>query len=111
MKNTDAFQEFARECRYHARRQLCRQQRERKLRDIRAQIRGGTYETNEKLDAAVDRMLDREGFTSRPPVTGFTDEAIDDLCEAEASRVIDYGGSHRFADSAVYLDGLDLAGE
>ncbi|HEV2292601.1 MAG TPA: flagellar biosynthesis anti-sigma factor FlgM [Tepidisphaeraceae bacterium] len=29
-----------------------------KVADIKAQIEAGTYETDEKMDAAVDRMLD-----------------------------------------------------
>lgn len=62
--------------------------RERRLRRIRSEIRGGSYETAAKLDAAVERMIDVEGFTSHPPVMKADDaayeELMDRMCETDA---------------------------
>ncbi len=65
--------------------------RERRLRRIRSEIRGGSYETAAKLDAAVERMIDAEGFSSHPPVLRSDDAAVQEwmdeqmqgLCESD----------------------------
>jgi len=70
---------------------FARETRERRLRDIRSQIHGGTYPVNQKLDAALDRMIDAAGFTSHPPVMKADDAAINEwmdeqmqgLCETD----------------------------
>ena len=67
---------------------FARETRERRLRDIRSQIHGGTYPVNQKLDAALDRMIDAEGFSSHPPVMRADDaayeELMDRMCETDA---------------------------
>ena len=66
---------------------FARETRERRLRDIRQRIVGGSYETAAKLDAALDRMIDAEGFTSHPPVIRPDDavyeELMDRMCETD----------------------------
>jgi len=58
-----------------------RETRERRLLNIRRQIHGGTYDIAARLDATVEAMLDREGFTSHPPVARPDDAAIEELMD------------------------------
>jgi hypothetical protein len=62
-------------------RDLSRQQRERVQR-TKAAIACGHVDTRTKLDAALDKLLDAEGFTSHPPVLRH-DEALAEVCERE----------------------------
>jgi len=71
--------------------EFSRETRKRRLLNIRARVHGGTYETACKLDAAVNRMIDVEGFTSHPPVARpddaalneWMDEQMQGLCETD----------------------------
>jgi len=58
-----------------------RETRERRLLNIRRQIHGGSYATRNKLDVALDRMIDAAGFTSHPPVARPDDAAIEELMD------------------------------
>lgn len=62
---------------------FARETRERRLRDIRQRIVGGTYETTAKLDAALDRMIDAEGFTSHPPMLRPDDAALNEWMDEQ----------------------------
>lgn len=60
-----------------------RETRERRLLNIRRQIHGGTYDIAARLDATVEAMLDREGFTSHPPVMKSDDAAVQEWMDDE----------------------------
>ena len=70
---------------------FAKETRERRLRNIRQQIRGGSYDVSARLDETVERMLDRESFTSHPPVARpddaalneWMDEQMQGLCETD----------------------------
>lgn len=64
-----------------------RETRERRLLNIRRQIHGGTYDIAARLDATVEAMLDREGFTSHPPVMRPDDANLDELMNDEWQRM------------------------
>ncbi len=66
--------------------EFSRETRKRRLLNIRARVHGGTYETACKLDAAVNRMIDVEGFTSHPPVMRASDAAMYEMMNDEFQR-------------------------
>jgi len=64
-----------------------RETRERRLLNIRRQIHRGSYATRNKLDVALDRMIDAAGFTSHPPVMRADDANLDELMNDEWQRM------------------------
>lgn len=67
-------------------RQLAREHRERRINQVRGAIHVRHYATKRRLDAALDKLIDVEGFTSHAPVMRADDAAMDELMDLEFQR-------------------------
>ena len=64
-------------------RSLAQEQRARRIDRVRGAIHVNHYAVRNRLNAALDRLIDSEGFTSHAPVMKADDAAMQQLMDDE----------------------------